>query len=153
MFLSVITKIHWIHTYLQTDWFILNKFPSAYRFVFSNGPWIILVLPFSLNDKPWLREDTHKNKVFLVVEPLRSGYPTPKTLVVKTIFFIAWKRSKMDKKWINFSKIFWEYSIFRKIIAKIIINFFCWSILTSTEQDMQFFFINFSCVSWGSGHF
>ena len=33
------------------------------------------------------------------------------------------------------------------------VTFFCWSILTSTDHNMHFIFINFSCVSWGSGIF
>ena len=60
---------------------------------------------------------------FLVLEPLRSGYPSPLNLN-GTHIFIAWKWSKMDK---------------------LFITFFCWSILISTEHNMQFFYTFFLC--------
>ena len=85
----------------------------------------------------------------------------------RTTFFIAWNSLKwMIKKFrlkINssgknfdlrefFRSFKYENIIFSDTHQKLFITFFCWSILTSNEHNMQFF-INFSCDSWGSGHF
>ena len=56
-----------------------------------------------------LSEDTHKRVFFLVVEPLRSGYPLSLVLG-STFFFIAWKWSQMDIKCIKKMSVkIWEF--------------------------------------------
>ena len=54
-------------------------------------------------------------------------------------------RSGMDKKWIKkISRIeTWEYNIFRYKAKFVITFFFCLSIFTSTEQNMQFVLLIF----------
>ena len=55
----------------------------------------------------------------------------------------------MDRKWrFFFANINLWINIF-----KLFITFFGSSILTSTEHNKHICFVNFSCVSWGSGHF
>ena len=82
-----------------------------------------------------LMDDTHK-KCFFSRRSTKARVPSPLDLVVQNFFysfFFAWKWSEIDWKLIK--KI--------SVKFKLCTTFFCRSMLTSTEHDMQFFLFIF----------